>query len=143
MSRFIWVDCNEDSHSEPRRKEGRQNTVQVIGIVNRKSVPNRTSCACLFAHSQILFVSLPSTPERLHPTQPDYYNTQDGDSTVTETARYHDPEGKNLNNDHSKISRTDMKYVRFEVFTAVTMKNGVFWDVTPGGSCKNRCFGGM
>jgi cytidine deaminase len=29
-------------------------------------------------------------------------------------------------------------YVRFEVFTAVTMKNGVFWDVTPCGSCKNR-----
>jgi hypothetical protein len=28
-------------------------------------------------------------------------------------------------------------YVRFEVFTAVTMKNGVFWDVTPCGSCKN------
>jgi hypothetical protein len=26
---------------------------------------------------------------------------------------------------------------RFEVFTAVTMKNGVFWDVTPCGSCKN------
>jgi hypothetical protein len=22
-------------------------------------------------------------------------------------------------------------YVRFEVFTAVTMKNGAFWDVTP------------
>jgi hypothetical protein len=32
--------------------------------------------------------------------------------------------------------------VRFEVFTAVTMKNGVFWDDTPCGSCKNRCFGG-
>jgi hypothetical protein len=29
-------------------------------------------------------------------------------------------------------------YVRFEVFAAVTMKNGVFWDVTPCGSCKNR-----
>jgi hypothetical protein len=28
-------------------------------------------------------------------------------------------------------------YVRFEVFTAVTMKNGVCWDVTPCGSCKN------
>jgi hypothetical protein len=27
--------------------------------------------------------------------------------------------------------------VRFEVFTAATMKNGVFWDVTPCGSCKN------
>jgi hypothetical protein len=33
-------------------------------------------------------------------------------------------------------------YVRFEVFTAVTMKNGVFWNVTPCGSCKNRRFGG-
>jgi hypothetical protein len=32
--------------------------------------------------------------------------------------------------------------VKFEVFTAVTMKNGVFWDVTPCGSCKNRRFGG-
>jgi hypothetical protein len=29
-------------------------------------------------------------------------------------------------------------YVRFEVFTAATIKNGVFWDVTPCGSCKNR-----
>jgi hypothetical protein len=36
----------------------------------------------------------------------------------------------------------DTNYVRFEVFAAVTMKNGVFWDVTPSGSCKNRRFGG-
>jgi hypothetical protein len=28
--------------------------------------------------------------------------------------------------------------VRCEVFTAVTMKNVVCWDVTPCGSCKNR-----
>jgi hypothetical protein len=34
------------------------------------------------------------------------------------------------------------KHVRFEVYTAVTMKNGVFWDVTPCGSRKNGCFGG-
>jgi hypothetical protein len=34
------------------------------------------------------------------------------------------------------------RYVRFEVFTAVTMKNGVFWDVTPCSSCKNRHIGG-
>jgi hypothetical protein len=33
-------------------------------------------------------------------------------------------------------------YVRFEVFKAVTMKNSVFWDVTPRGSCNNRRFGG-
>jgi hypothetical protein len=33
-------------------------------------------------------------------------------------------------------------YVRFEVFTAVTMKNAVFWDVTPCISCVNRRFGG-
>jgi hypothetical protein len=32
--------------------------------------------------------------------------------------------------------------VRFEVFTAVTMKNVVCWDVTPCGSCKNRRLGG-
>jgi hypothetical protein len=31
---------------------------------------------------------------------------------------------------------------RFEVFTAVAMKNGVFWDATPCGSCNNRRFGG-
>jgi hypothetical protein len=30
-----------------------------------------------------------------------------------------------------------IRYVRFEVFTALTMKNGVFGDVTPCGSCKN------
>jgi hypothetical protein len=34
-----------------------------------------------------------------------------------------------------------LDYVRFEVFTAVTMKNAVFWDVPPCGSCKNRRFG--
>jgi hypothetical protein len=38
--------------------------------------------------------------------------------------------------------QTKLRYVRFEVFTAVTMKNGVFWDVTPCGSCKKRHFGG-
>jgi hypothetical protein len=30
--------------------------------------------------------------------------------------------------------------VRFEVSMAVTMKNGVFWDLTPCGSYKNRRF---
>jgi hypothetical protein len=29
------------------------------------------------------------------------------------------------------ISIHSYQYVRFEVFTAVTMKNAVFWDVTP------------
>jgi hypothetical protein len=43
---------------------------------------------------------------------------------------------------HYRNMRTQ-KYLRFEVFTAVTMKNGVFWDVTPCGSCKNRRFGGF
>jgi hypothetical protein len=33
-------------------------------------------------------------------------------------------------------------YVGFEVFTAMTMKNAVFWDVAPCRSCVNRCFGG-
>jgi hypothetical protein len=32
--------------------------------------------------------------------------------------------------------------VRFEVFMAVTIKNGIFWVVAPCGSCKSRSFGG-
>jgi hypothetical protein len=32
--------------------------------------------------------------------------------------------------------------VRFEVFTGVTMKNAVFWDMAPCSSCVNRRFGG-
>jgi hypothetical protein len=32
--------------------------------------------------------------------------------------------------------------VEFQIFMVVTMKNGVFWDVAPCGSCKNRRFGG-
>jgi hypothetical protein len=31
-------------------------------------------------------------------------------------------------------------YARYEVFTAVAMKNVVVWDVTPCGCCKNRRF---
>jgi hypothetical protein len=31
----------------------------------------------------------------------------------------------------------------FQAFTALTMKNALFWDVTQCGSCKNRHFGEM
>jgi hypothetical protein len=41
-----------------------------------------------------------------------------------------------------RFQRTVWHYVRFEVFTAVTMKNCVFWNVTPCDTCKNRRFGG-
>jgi hypothetical protein len=34
-------------------------------------------------------------------------------------------------------------YISSDDFTPVTMKNGVFWDVTPRGSYKSRCFGGI
>jgi hypothetical protein len=34
------------------------------------------------------------------------------------------------------FQRIPITYVRFEVFTAVTMKNCVFWDVTPCGSLR-------
>jgi hypothetical protein len=33
-------------------------------------------------------------------------------------------------------------FVRFEVFTAMTMKNAVYWDVAPCSSCVNRRFRG-
>jgi hypothetical protein len=39
-------------------------------------------------------------------------------------------------------AETVAHHVRFEVFTAVTLKNDVFWVVRPCGSCKNRRFGG-
>jgi hypothetical protein len=47
-----------------------------------------------------------------------------------------------LDNVGSSVWNNPKGCVRFQVFTAVTMKNGVFWDVTPCGSCKNRRFGG-
>jgi hypothetical protein len=37
--------------------------------------------------------------------------------------------------------RRSVNIKRFEVFTAVTMNNGVFWDISPCGSCRNRRFG--
>jgi hypothetical protein len=43
---------------------------------------------------------------------------------------------------HLCIAVINVISVRFEVFTAVTMKNGVFWDITPCGSCRNRRFEG-
>jgi hypothetical protein len=45
------------------------------------------------------------------------------------------PENGTLHNAYFKWGSA-VKVVRFEVFTAVTMKNGVFRNVTPCGSCK-------
>jgi hypothetical protein len=39
-------------------------------------------------------------------------------------------------------TKANFASVRFEVFTAVTMKNAVFWDVAPCVPCENRHFGG-
>jgi hypothetical protein len=39
-------------------------------------------------------------------------------------------------------SSLDPERVRFEIFTAVTIKNAVFWDVTPCGSCRDSSFEG-
>jgi hypothetical protein len=39
-------------------------------------------------------------------------------------------------------SPAGLSYVISDVFTAMTMKNGVFCDVTPCDSYKNRHFGG-
>jgi hypothetical protein len=47
-----------------------------------------------------------------------------------------------IQTEHLLNADLEHKYVRVEVFTVVTMKNGVFWDVMPPGSCKNRHFGG-
>jgi hypothetical protein len=47
---------------------------------------------------------------------------------------------KNIFWDLSVGRRIIFKYVRFEVFTAVTMKNAVFYDVAQCRSCVNRRF---
>jgi hypothetical protein len=43
---------------------------------------------------------------------------------------------------HQFQEGSKFQHVRYEVFTAVTMKNGVFWDVAPRDTYNNRCFGG-
>jgi hypothetical protein len=40
------------------------------------------------------------------------------------------------------ICESNLHHVRFEVFTAMTVKNVVFWDVALCRSCVNRRFGG-
>jgi hypothetical protein len=37
---------------------------------------------------------------------------------------------------HFSTGKDGVNYVGFEVFTAVTTNNGVFWDVTPFGSVR-------
>jgi hypothetical protein len=41
----------------------------------------------------------------------------------------------------TRMESIKIDYVRFEGFTAVSMKNAVFWDVAPCKSCVNRHFG--
>jgi hypothetical protein len=46
---------------------------------------------------------------------------------------------------HQAVYKWDEQEVcleRLRVFMAVTMKNTIFWNVTPCSSCKNRLFGG-
>jgi hypothetical protein len=38
--------------------------------------------------------------------------------------------------------KCNVTFVRYEIFTAVSTKNGVVWDITPCDSCKNRRSGG-
>jgi hypothetical protein len=41
------------------------------------------------------------------------------------------------------LCKQRLQVLRFEVITAATLKNFVFWDVSQCGSCRNQCFGGM
>jgi hypothetical protein len=46
--------------------------------------------------------------------------------------------GQVATSEWTKEMQTVFHIVRYKVFTAVTTKNAVFWDVTPCGYCKNR-----
>jgi hypothetical protein len=52
-------------------------------------------------------------------------------SVLTKASRHHMPENVIFNHKHCRDC------VKFDVFTAVTMKNAVFWNVTSCGSCRN------
>jgi hypothetical protein len=41
-----------------------------------------------------------------------------------------------------RIVNSPIPMLEFEMFTAVIMKNAIFWDVTHCGYRENRCFGG-
>jgi hypothetical protein len=62
-------------------------------------------------------------------------------SIVTEGYRVTDNSSM-LQFSSEQIKLQQKRHVRLEVFAAVTMKNVVFWDITPCGLCKSRCFGG-
>jgi hypothetical protein len=47
---------------------------------------------------------------------------------------------KEISMSHNYFESSGKNFVRFEVFLAVTMKNAIFWDVTPCGSYKSRIF---
>jgi hypothetical protein len=67
------------------------------------------------------------------------------DSPTTRASyRSHNQRNKKRRNSTDKEGRYKLflRFVRFYVFTAVTMKNAVFWDVTPRGSCKTLLFRG-
>jgi hypothetical protein len=64
------------------------------------------------------------------------------DVSIVPTQRVTEGYGQNLGLTSTEQNSERMSCVRFEIFTSVTMKNGIFWDVRPCGSCKIRCFGG-
>jgi hypothetical protein len=53
---------------------------------------------------------------------------------IFRVTRIGEPETTLAVTSNRSMLRRNTNYVRFEVFTVVTMKNGVFWDVTPCGS---------
>jgi hypothetical protein len=62
-----------------------------------------------------------------------------GDNFCNEHGATQKPERRTVN---KSDSMTNTYIVRSEVSMAVTMKNAVFWDVTPRAYCMNRRFGG-
>jgi hypothetical protein len=63
-----------------------------------------------------------------------------GTSVLTRATRRNIPEDDILRS-HQRENLTSYT-VRFEVFTVVTVKRSIFWDVTPCDSYKKRRFGG-
>jgi hypothetical protein len=63
-------------------------------------------------------------------------------SVLTRATRRNNPEDIILHSHRRENLKSYKTMLRFEIFTGVTIRNAIFWDVTPGGSCRNRRFGG-
>jgi hypothetical protein len=117
-------------------------------VLQVRSVPGLVACALstvAFRYA-VIFHKLVSGTEPSHRQTESCRNKHNGDTPYGAPQRFrrrkplNEPRPRTRNLKTILVGRITT-YVRFEVFTAVTMNNAVLWDEMPRDSCKNRRFG--